>query len=239
MHLLQIRPEQAPTREAEERLAAGRVARAGTAASTIPSGKNLQWSIRMRIAAIALASALVSVAFAQPGFAQSGSMNDRDQNGPSQYGPGPHNQFRGGMDRDQDTFGQRDNWRRDGNWRSAERNDWRDDWRRDGASMHGPMGMMMGPRMRERAAEERGASFSFGNGRARMSVHCPTNEPVETCVRAASQLLDKITSLRSGTSASTPSGANTGSGIGDSGRSGSSSGSNSSSGSGSVQQDEQ
>jgi len=102
------------------------------------------------------------------------------------------------------------------------------------------MGMMMGPHMHGGFADEGGASFSFGNGRARMSVHCPANEPVETCVRAASQLLDKITSLRSGSSAGAANGGNTGSGLGDSGRTSSpSNGSSSgSSGSGSVQQDQ-
>ena len=99
----------------------------------------------------------------------------------------------------------------------------------------------MGARMRDGFAEERGASFRFGNGRARMSVHCPANESVETCVRAASQLLDKIISLRSGNKAAAASGGNTGSGIDDSGqidRSPSNGGSGSS-GTGSAQQDEE
>jgi hypothetical protein len=187
----------------------------------------------MKIAAIALASALVGVAFAQPSFAQGGNFTDRDQSAPMQSGPGAQNQFRGGMNRGQDTFGQRDNWRQDRNWRDN------DDWRGGGEGMHGHMGMMMGPHMHGGFADERGASFSFGNGRARMSVHCPANEPVETCVRAASQLLDKITSLRSGNSAGAANGGNTGSGLGDSGRTSSpSSGSSGSSGSGSAQQDQ-
>ena len=190
----------------------------------------------MKIAAIALASALISVASAPTSFAQSGNFNDRDQSGPAQYGPGAQDQFRGGMNRGQDTFGQRDNWRRDGNWRDADNEGERGGWHRDGM-MEGRMGRM-GPHMRDRFAEDRGASFRFGNGRARMSVHCPANESVETCVRAASQLLDKITSLRSADSAGTTSGGKVGS-TNDSGRderSPSSSGTGSS-GSGSGQHD--
>lgn len=166
----------------------------------------------MKIAAIALASALAAIAISAPSFAQSGSFNDRDQAGPMQYGPGGQNQFRGGVNRDRDGFGMRDNWRRDDNSRTADNDDWRGGWRRDDG-MRGHMGMM-GPRMHGRFAQE-GASFSFGNGRARMAVHCPANESVETCVRAASQLLDKITSLRSGTSAATPGSSSTGSGATD------------------------
>jgi hypothetical protein len=45
----------------------------------------------MKIAAIALASALVSVASAQASFAQNGNFNDRDQSRPAQYGPGAQN----------------------------------------------------------------------------------------------------------------------------------------------------
>lgn len=162
----------------------------------------------MKIAAIALASALASFSCAQPSLAQSGNQ-DRDQTGQMQYGPGPHNQFRGGMGRDQETYGQGQNWRQHDDWRQSDN----DNWRPDGARMEGRMGHMgmggMGSHMHSRFAEEQGASFSFGNGRARMSVHCPASEPVETCVRAASQLLDKITSLRSG-SAGTTNGAGTG-----------------------------
>jgi hypothetical protein len=192
----------------------------------------------MKIAAIALASALVSVASAQASFAQNGNFNDRDQSRPAQYGPGAQNQFRGGMDRGQDTFGQRDNWRQDRNWRGADNEGWRGGWHHDAMAMEGRGGPM--GRMRDRFADERGASFSFGNGRARMSVHCPANEPVETCVRAASQLLDKITTLRGSNSAEAASGSNTGSGLGDSGRAGSpSNGGSGSSGSGSVQHDQE
>jgi len=196
----------------------------------------------MKIAAIALASALAA-AFAQPAFAQDGSFNDRDQAGPAQFGPGSQNQFRGGMNRDRDGFGGRENWRRDDDNRRAENNeDGRGGWRRD-EGMHGHMGLMMGQRMRDRFGEDRGASFSFGNGRARMSVHCPANESVETCVRAASQLLDKITSLRSNT-ASTPGSSSTGSGASESspairpGGSGSSGSSGSGSSGSSVDQDQ-
>jgi hypothetical protein len=174
----------------------------------------------MKIAAIALASALVSVASAQASFAQNGNFNDRDQSRPAQYGPGAQNQFRGGMDRGQDTFGQRDNWRQDRNWRGADNEGWRGGWHHDAMAMEGRGGPM--GRMRDRFADERGASFSFGNGRAR------------------SQLLDKITTLRGSNSAEAASGSNTGSGLGDSGRAGSpSNGGSGSSGSGSVQHDQE
>jgi len=152
----------------------------------------------MKIAAIAFASALASLAFAQPSWAQ---QTDQDKIGRMQYGPG-QDQFRGDMRRDRDTYGQGENFHRDGDWRGG--NDEGRGWRHDGDRMEGRMGMGgMNPHMgmgdmREhmRGRFERGADFSFRNGPARMWVHCPGNEPVETCVRAASQLLDKIGSLR-------------------------------------------
>ena len=171
----------------------------------------------MKIAAIALASALASLAFAQPSWAQ---QTDQDKIGQMQYGPG-QDQFRGGMRRDRDTYGQGENWHRDGDRRGAENDGDRGGWRHDGDRMDGRMGRGMGgmnPHMHGRFAQEQGATFVFGNGRARMAVHCPPNEPVETCVRAASQLLDKIGSLRGGAGTG-PGGGNTGSGSDDSGRS--------------------
>jgi hypothetical protein len=163
----------------------------------------------MRIAAIALASALASLAFAQPSWAQ---QTDHDQIGQMQYGPG-HDEFRDGMRRDRDTYGQGENWHRD--WRDGD-NDGRRGWHHDEDRMEGRIGMGgMNPHMRGRFAQEQGATFVFGNGRARMAVHCPANESVETCVRAASLLLDKIGSLRAGAGQS---GGNTGSGSDDSSR---------------------
>jgi hypothetical protein len=167
----------------------------------------------MKIAAIALASALASLAFAQPSWAQ---QTDQDKLGQMQYGPG-HDQFRGDMRRDRDTYGQEENWHRDGDWRGD--NEGRRGWHHDEDRMEGRMGMGgMNPHMRGRFAQEQGATFVFGNGRARMAVHCPANESVETCVRAASQLLDKIGSLRGGAGPGSQSGGNTGSGTDDSGR---------------------
>jgi len=167
----------------------------------------------MKIAAIALASALASLGLAQPSSAQ---QTDQDKIGQMQYGPG-HDQFRDGMRRDRDTYGQGENWHRDGDWRGD--NDGRRGWHHDEDRMDGRMGMGgMNPHMRGRFAQEQGATFVFGNGRARMAVHCPANESVETCVRAASQLLDKIGNLRGGVG-TPPSGGNTGSGSDDSSRS--------------------
>jgi hypothetical protein len=156
----------------------------------------------MKILAIALASTLASVGLGQPAFAQqSGNQNEQDQMmGQMRYGPGMQDRFHGGPNRNDDTYGPGGNWRQNQNWRNAEN----EGWRRRGGGMQGHMGMMMGPHMPELA--ERGASFSFGNANARMSVHCPANESVETCVRAATQLLDKIGSLKSNTG--TTSGAN-------------------------------
>jgi hypothetical protein len=153
----------------------------------------------MKIAAIALASALASMALAQPSFAQqTGNQDDQNQYGRMQYGPGMQDRYHGSQNRSDDTYGQGE-WRQNQNWRNAEN----EGWRRDREGMRGHMGMMgMMGRMHERFGD-RGASFSFGNGNARMSVHCPSNESVETCVRAATQLLDKIGSLKSGTSGST------------------------------------
>jgi hypothetical protein len=48
--------------------------------------------------------------------------------------------------------------------------------------------MMMG--------RNQGASFAFGNGNARMRIRCPANEPLQNCINAATQLLDKISSLK-------------------------------------------
>jgi hypothetical protein len=64
----------------------------------------------------------------------------------------------------------------------------------------------MSPHMRDRFADERRADFSFRNGPALIWVHCPGNELVENCVRAASQLLDKIGSLRRANSSGNTSG---------------------------------
>ncbi len=53
----------------------------------------------------------------------------------------------------------------------------------------------MGPMMRRG-----GARFQFSRGDARIDIRCPQNETLQSCVQAASQLIDKVHSLTLGPS---------------------------------------
>jgi hypothetical protein len=182
----------------------------------------------MKIAALALASALAAVAgSAQPSLAQGTNQNSDqsrygqdqnrtqfDQTGSRMNGgqSNPNGSMNEENDEDSYTSGQNmngpegdrngPNW--NGHWRNrnaendANEPNWgnnRPGWGHPGRRMEGRMGppwrrhMMMG--------RNEGANFSFRNGNARMRIHCPPNEPLQACVNAATQLLDKIGSLKS------------------------------------------
>lgn len=156
----------------------------------------------MKITAIALASALAAIAgSAQPGFAQSSIQNSEqtqygqdqnrtqlDQTGSRMNESQPN--MRGSMnDEEEDdensyTTGQNtDNPQGNTN-------------RPDSSGLRNRMEGRMGPHWQRHMGRNTGASFSFRNGDARMRIRCPANEPLQTCVNAATQLLDKIGSLK-------------------------------------------
>jgi hypothetical protein len=97
---------------------------------------------------------------------------------------------------DDDTYrtpdgdGYRMHYRGDHDERSEERQDigridrGRDRWR--------DMGSMM--------SRGGGARFQFSRGDAHIDIRCPQNESLQNCVRAASQLIDKVHSLAPGPS---------------------------------------
>ena len=161
----------------------------------------------MKIAALALASALAAAGFAQPSFAQQNSNQDQsNQFGQQQYGQQQYGQ--GMQDSDEDQGPDNRNWQRGGNWRNDARaenneNNENDGWRRMHQRMERRMGGMWQGHHRGWAQNAReGATFRFGNGQARMVVHCPGNESIQNCVQGATQLLDKIANLKSNTAAS-------------------------------------
>lgn len=172
----------------------------------------------MKIAAIALASALAAIAgSAQPGLAQTANQNpDQSQYGQDQNRTeldqtgsrmsGSQSNMNGSMnDEDEDdensyTTGQNadnpqrnqdgQNWSGEGNRNSDSNRGGSDRGRMEGRmSQRWHRHMMMG--------RNEGASFTFGNGNARMRIRCPANESLQNCVNAATQLLDKISSLKS------------------------------------------
>jgi hypothetical protein len=168
----------------------------------------------MKIAALALASALAAIAgSAQPGFAQSTNQNSdqsqygQDQNRTqydqtgSQHMNESQPNMNGSMNDEEEgdensyTTGQNTGnpqGNQNGpNWRNQNPDSNRGDLER--GRMEGRMGrwhrhMMMG--------RSDGASFSFRNGPARMTVHCPSGEALQPCVNAATQLLEKIGSMK-------------------------------------------
>jgi|SwirhisoilCB2_FD_contig_61_6409301_length_659_multi_6_in_0_out_0_1 hypothetical protein len=152
----------------------------------------------MKIAAIALASALAAIAGSvQPGFAQSSNQNsDQTQYGQDQsrtqfdqtgsHMNESHPSMSGSMnDEEEDdensyTTGQSSD-NPQANTNRPDSSGWRN---------------RMGPHGHRHMGRNQGASFSFRNGDARMRIRCPANEPLQTCVSAATQLLDKIGSLK-------------------------------------------
>ena len=165
----------------------------------------------MNIASFALASAVAAViGCAQPALAQS-----QDQTGAanrSSPGSGMNGAMmnRGSMMNDMDrgnaTNGagndQRSGNRRDDedeNNSAAERGGDGNQHRR--WSGNDRMGMGMAPMMMWRRQMMRatgGAQFHFARGKARIDVRCSVQEDMQACVRAATELLDKIAALRNG-----------------------------------------
>jgi hypothetical protein len=140
----------------------------------------------MKIAAIALASAFAAAAaFAQPAFAQ----QNFDQGLSNQF-----NQQQGG----QGMQNQTPNWRGGGNFRNETQGQ-NENW--GGGMRQG------GPHMRFGRFVERGAFFAFRRGDARMLIRCPATQPLQACVNAAGQLLDKVANLRGGSGGTTGSGS--------------------------------
>jgi hypothetical protein len=126
----------------------------------------------MRIAAIALGSALIAIGSTQPTLAQ------QDQN----LGQPRHE--------DQLQSGQEDSGQ------STGRGDY-DDWASRRQRMHAwHMRGEMGPMWRQRFTDERGgAHFRLRRGQALLDVKCPENDSLQSCVNAISQLLDKVRTM--------------------------------------------
>ena len=144
----------------------------------------------MKIAAFALAStfALV-VGSAQPVLAQT-----QDQTG---AGARPYAQDRSDMDNGSATTGantdeQNGNWRDDDSEREGVRRDRQWNERRMG------MGPMMLRRHRMMMNAMGGAHFHVARGKARIDISCPAQANLQSCVHAATELLDKIAELRHG-----------------------------------------
>jgi hypothetical protein len=138
----------------------------------------------MRIAAIALGSALLAIGLVQPTLAQ------QDQN---RSGPGNEDQFQSG---------------REEGGQSTGRGDY-DDWASRRERMHawhmrGDMGAMWRHRF---ARETGGAHFRLRRGQALLDVRCPENDSLQSCVNAISQLLDKVRTMPAPSSSSPTNGA--------------------------------
>ena len=165
----------------------------------------------MNIASFALASAVAAViGCAQPALAQS-----QDQTGAanrSSPGSGMNGAMmnRGSMMNDMDrgnaTTGA-GNDERSGNRRDDDENNSAAERGGDGNqhrrwSGNDRMGMGMGPMMMRRRHQMMramgGAQFHFARGKARIDVRCSVQEDMQACVRAATELLDKIAALRNG-----------------------------------------
>lgn len=153
----------------------------------------------MKIAAIALASATL-IALAEPGYAQQNTNRDQsDRMERPQHGSGMQRQFQND-DEHSGTTGRGRDWSDRDEWRDRNSSDSRDGDRMHRRNMHGNMEDRMGAMMRihERMAKgnEGAAHFHFRRGQAAIDVQCPQGQPVQVCVNAAGQLLDKIANLR-------------------------------------------
>jgi hypothetical protein len=152
----------------------------------------------MKIAAIALASALAAIAGStQPGFAQT-TIQKSDQ---SQYGQDQNrtefDQTGSRMNESQPNMNGSMNDEEEDNENSYTTGQNTDNPQgSQGGSSSSGWRNRMGPHGHRHMGRNEGASFSFRNGPARMAVRCPPNEPLQTCVNAATQLLDKIGSLK-------------------------------------------
>lgn len=175
-------------------------------------------AIIMNIASLALASTVaIAIGCAQPAFAQS-----QDQTGPNQdqtgaaagqnhSGTNGDEMMNGGamqnpaQNDDEDATTGQNAGDRSGNGRDDEEDNaaaqgggagnWQGGGRWGGRRAMGMrMGAMAHQRMMMRAFG--GAQFHFARGNARMDVRCSAEEDTQACVRAATELLDKLAQLR-------------------------------------------
>lgn len=163
----------------------------------------------MNVASLALATAVAAVI----GCAQPASAQSQDQTGATRRtGPVPgmngadmnRDSTTNGDDRDAATNGSANdgrsgNDRGDRDSAAADRGDRNQARRR---SDNGPMDMGTGPMGRQRMQMMMhamgGAQFHFARGKSRVDVRCSVQEDTQTCVRAATELLDAIAQMRNG-----------------------------------------
>ena len=131
----------------------------------------------MNIASLALATALAAmVGSAQPTLAQPYDESGGRYENQSQHAPRMHQQ-----QQDQSSDHDRD-------WQS------RPGWRHRSGAEGGSMGQAL--RWGRRGIGRRdGFQFHFARGNERIDIQCPADQNVESCVSAASQLIDKVVSL--------------------------------------------
>ena len=150
----------------------------------------------MKIAALALASTFaLAIGCAQPVLAQT-----QDQTGAASQPYAQDQSDQSDMDAggSQATNGANVD-EQNGNWRG-------DDGDREGrrGRAWNERRMGMGPMMMWRRHQAMmmnafgGAQFHFARGKARLDVRCPARGDLQACVRAATELLDKIAQLRNG-----------------------------------------
>jgi hypothetical protein len=135
----------------------------------------------MKLTPLLAATALISSVSAYPSFAQSDFPSGDTAGSRAQSDSGMRGMSR--MYDDEDSGGDRDSGPR---------------WHRHHQEMGGGdhmrmMGMMMRPR---------GAHFRFRRGDARIDIQCPARESLQSCVEAASELIDRVSRL--GPRTSTP-----------------------------------
>jgi hypothetical protein len=133
----------------------------------------------MKLTPLLAATALIFSVSAYPSFAQSDSpYGDTSQ---ARSDSGMRGMSR--MHDDEDSGGDRDSGPR---WHRRHHDMGGDDHM-------GMMGMMMRPR---------GAHFRFRRGDARIDIQCPARESLQSCVEAATELIDRVSRL--GSHPSTP-----------------------------------
>jgi hypothetical protein len=136
-----------------------------------------------------------------------GRGEDRDQDRDREWGARSHHRWGPSMG----FMGPQneDSWHRG---RAEDRDQDRDrgDWGPRSHDRWGPGMGFMGPMGRSaRGPMIQGAHFHFARGNARIDIQCPPQNDMQSCVQAAGQLLDKISSVQNSTLAK-PDGGSTG-----------------------------
>jgi hypothetical protein len=139
----------------------------------------------MKLTPLLAATALIFSVSAYPSFAQSDSPYGDTAGSQAQSDSGMRGMSR--MHDDEDTVGDRDSGQR-GHRHHRDMG---------GGDHMGMMGMMMRPR---------GAHFRFRRGDARIDIQCPARESLQSCVEAATELIDRVSRL--GPHTSTPGATN-------------------------------